>query len=132
MLRQHPGRDDFVRVRAQPFLAFAGVMVATTVFQHTGGMGLLAWRSAAATLSGRVHVKDILAQGYSIGVQSVPLVLVTAALSGIVTSQQGGYQFTSSIPLYVLGSVVTSGVSAAASRCRPLNQRARSVSSRSP
>jgi phospholipid/cholesterol/gamma-HCH transport system permease protein len=27
-----------------------------------------------------------------------------------VTSQQGGYQFTSSIPLYVLGSVVTSSV----------------------
>ena len=27
-----------------------------------------------------------------------------------MTSQQGGYQFTNSIPLYVLGSVVTSGV----------------------
>jgi phospholipid/cholesterol/gamma-HCH transport system permease protein len=31
-------------------------------------------------------------------------------LSGVVTSQQGGYQFTGSIPLYVLGSVVTSSV----------------------
>ena len=46
----------------------------------------------------------------SVGVGSIPLVTVTAALSGIVTSQQGGYQFTSSIPLYVLGSVVTAGV----------------------
>jgi phospholipid/cholesterol/gamma-HCH transport system permease protein len=36
--------------------------------------------------------------------------MVTAILSGIVTSQQGGYQFTGSIPLYVLGSVVTSSV----------------------
>jgi phospholipid/cholesterol/gamma-HCH transport system permease protein len=44
------------------------------------------------------------------GVQSLPLVLVTSILSGIVTSQQGGYQFTGSIPLYVLGSVVTSSV----------------------
>jgi phospholipid/cholesterol/gamma-HCH transport system permease protein len=44
------------------------------------------------------------------GVGSLPLVLVTAILSGIVTSQQGGYQFTSSIPLYVLGSVVTSSI----------------------
>jgi phospholipid/cholesterol/gamma-HCH transport system permease protein len=35
---------------------------------------------------------------------------VTAILSGIVTSQQGGYQFTGSIPLYILGSVVTSSV----------------------
>jgi phospholipid/cholesterol/gamma-HCH transport system permease protein len=31
---------------------------------------------------------------------------VTASLAGIVTSQQGGYQFTGSVPLYVLGSVV--------------------------
>ena len=46
----------------------------------------------------------------SMGVQSVPLVIVTGVLSGVVTSQQGGYQFTSSIPLYVLGSVVTEGV----------------------
>jgi phospholipid/cholesterol/gamma-HCH transport system permease protein len=44
------------------------------------------------------------------GLQSLPLVLVTAVLSGVVTSQQGGYQFTGSIPLYVLGSVVASSV----------------------
>jgi phospholipid/cholesterol/gamma-HCH transport system permease protein len=36
--------------------------------------------------------------------------MVTATLSGVVTSQQGGYQFTGSIPLYILGSVVTSSV----------------------
>ncbi len=44
------------------------------------------------------------------GVQSIPLVCVTGVLSGVVTSQQGGYQFTSAVPLYVLGSVVTSSV----------------------
>src|SRR5262245_65926955 len=44
------------------------------------------------------------------GGQSLPLVMVTAVLSGVVTSQQGGYQFTGSIPLYVLGSVVASSV----------------------
>ena len=44
------------------------------------------------------------------GVGSLPLVMVTAVLSGIVTSQQGGYQFTSSVPLYVLGSVVATSV----------------------
>ena len=78
--------------------------------RHAGGMGLLAWRSVAATLSGNVKARDVLAQLHSVGVQSIPLVMVTAVLSGIVTSQQGGYQFTSSIPLYVLGSVVTSSV----------------------
>jgi phospholipid/cholesterol/gamma-HCH transport system permease protein len=37
-------------------------------------------------------------------------VLVTAVISGVVTTQQGGYQLTSTIPLYVLGSVVASSV----------------------
>src|SRR2546426_12550481 len=78
--------------------------------RHAGGMGFLAWRAAKATLAGRVHLREVVIQAYSMGVQSVPLVIVTGVLSGVVTSQQGGYQFTSSIPLYVLGSVVTEGV----------------------
>ncbi|MBD0320729.1 MAG: ABC transporter permease, partial [Gemmatimonadetes bacterium] len=44
------------------------------------------------------------------GVSSIPIVMVTGILAGVVTSQQGGYQFTGSVPLYVLGSVVTSSV----------------------
>jgi phospholipid/cholesterol/gamma-HCH transport system permease protein len=47
---------------------------------------------------------------YWMGVGSLPIVLITATLSGVVTSQQGGYQFTGSVPLYVLGSVVTSSL----------------------
>jgi phospholipid/cholesterol/gamma-HCH transport system permease protein len=73
-------------------------------------MTLLTWRVAKATLTGQVARRDVVAQLMSIGVGSIPLVSVTAILSGVVTSQQGGYQFTSSIPLYVLGSVVTSSV----------------------
>ncbi len=84
--------------------------VGTGVAGHAGGMGLLAWRSVLAVAAGRVAFRDFVGQAYSIGVQSIPLVLVTATLSGVVTSQQGGYQFTGSIPLYVLGSVVTSSV----------------------
>ena len=80
------------------------------VARHSGQMTLLTWRVAKATLSGQVARRDVVAQLMSIGVGSIPLVSVTAILSGVVTSQQGGYQFTSSIPLYVLGSVVTSSV----------------------
>ena len=80
------------------------------VARHAGGLGLLTWRVASATLSGQVGLRAVTAQAYAMGVQSLPLVMVTAILSGIVTSQQGGYQFTGSIPLYVLGSVVTSSV----------------------
>ena len=83
---------------------------AETVARHAGELTLLTWRVAVATLTGRVALRDVLGQLQSIGVGSIPLVGVTAVLSGVVTSQQGGYQFTSSIPLYVLGSVVTSSV----------------------
>lgn len=73
-------------------------------------MGILAWQAAAVTLAGKVSLAHVRDQMFMIGVQSIPLVLVTATLSGIVTSQQGGYQFTSSIPLYILGSVVVSSI----------------------
>jgi phospholipid/cholesterol/gamma-HCH transport system permease protein len=80
------------------------------VGRHAGQLAILTWRVGAALLTGRVALRDVLGQLQSIGVGSIPLVAVTATLSGIVTSQQGGYQFTGSIPLYVLGSVVASSV----------------------
>ncbi len=91
------------------FLAAFGRSAEGT-FRFVGGMSILAAHSVRALVTGRVALRDILDQGVEMGVGSLPLVLVTAVLSGIVTSQQGGYQFTSSIPLYVLGSVVTSSI----------------------
>jgi phospholipid/cholesterol/gamma-HCH transport system permease protein len=84
--------------------------VTTGILAHAGGLGILAWSSAVALFTGKVARRDVTAQMFSVGVQSIPLVIVMAALSGIVTSQQGGYQLTSTIPLYILGSVVTSGI----------------------
>jgi phospholipid/cholesterol/gamma-HCH transport system permease protein len=81
-----------------------------TTARHAGGLGILAWRIAIATAKGRVSRAEVFAQAQEMGVNSLPLVLVTAVLSGVVTSQQGGYQFTGSVPLYVLGSVVASSV----------------------
>ncbi len=84
--------------------------VAEGAHRHAGQMTQLVKRVVVATVTGRVARRDVLVQLMSIGVASIPLVSVTAILSGVVTSQQGGYQFTSSIPLYVLGSVVTASV----------------------
>ena len=78
--------------------------------RHSGAMSLLVWRSLVVVFTGKLPMRELLAQLRSMGVQSIPLVLVTATLSGVVTTQQGGYQFTNSIPMYVLGSVVTSSV----------------------
>ena len=77
---------------------------------QVGGMSLLLARILRAIATGRVRFRDVIAQAYTMGVQSIPLVCVTGILSGVVTSMQGGYQFTSAVPLYVLGSVVTSSV----------------------
>jgi phospholipid/cholesterol/gamma-HCH transport system permease protein len=78
--------------------------------KHAGGLTLLAGEIFSAVFRGQVRFRHVIEQAFSMGVQSIPLVMVTGTLSGIVTSQQGGYQFTSSIPLYVLGSVVTSSI----------------------
>src|SRR4029453_17369505 len=101
--------QNFV-VRTVPGVSARIGRTADAAFRHAGEMTLLALGVARATLTGKVAMRDLLAQLQSGGVASIPLVMVTATLSGIVTSQQGGYQFTSSIPLYVLGSVVTESV----------------------
>jgi phospholipid/cholesterol/gamma-HCH transport system permease protein len=77
---------------------------------HAGQMASLAWRSAVATLRGRVSLRSVMDQFWEMGVRSLSLVLLTGVISGVVTTQQGGYQLTSTIPLYVLGSVVASSV----------------------
>jgi phospholipid/cholesterol/gamma-HCH transport system permease protein len=73
-------------------------------------MAVLLWAIGRETVRGRVPVREFVAQAFDMGVRSLPLVLIVAVLAGVVTSQQGGYQFTGSIPSYVLGSVVTSSI----------------------
>ena len=73
--------------------------------EHGSQLGLLLWATFRATFQMRVPFRDFVNQLYVMGVQSIPIVVVTAILSGIVTSQQGGYQITATVPLYVLGSV---------------------------
>ncbi len=84
--------------------------VSALIAEHAGQLGLLLARSIRALVTLKVSLRSILVQMYVMGAQSLPIVVVTAVLAGIVTSQQGGYQFQGSVPLYILGSVVTSSV----------------------
>lgn len=77
---------------------------------HAGQLGQLVWATFAALLRLQLSFREFVRQIYVMGVQSIPIVLITGVLSGIVTSQQGGYQFTSTIPLYVLGSVTVTSI----------------------
>jgi phospholipid/cholesterol/gamma-HCH transport system permease protein len=78
--------------------------------EHAGQLGMLTWSVVLSLVRLKVSFRDILTQIYIMGIQSVPIVIITAILAGIVTSQQGGYQFTGTIPLYVMGSVVVESV----------------------
>ncbi len=78
--------------------------------EHAGQMGLLLWGTATTTARLRIPLRVFANQLYVMGVQSIPIVVVTSVLSGIVTSQQGGYQITATVPLYVLGSVTAKSI----------------------
>ena len=84
--------------------------VSRSVAEHAGQLGLLVWNMGVAFGRFRVARRDVVRQVYIVGIQSIPIVLVAAALIGVVTSQQGGYQMQSNLPLYVMGSVVVESV----------------------
>lgn len=90
---------------------FAGFGRASRITaEHAGALGTLAWQVLVATVRLRVRVRDVLDQTYIMGIQSLPIVFVTASLAGIVTSQQGGYQIVSTSPRYLLGTLVVQSV----------------------
>ena len=90
---------------------FAGLGRASVVtLDHAGGIGILSVGIIRSILQGRVQFKDVLTQMYIMGIQSLPIVFVTASLAGIVTSQQGGYQLSATSPGYLLGTLVVQSV----------------------
>ncbi|MCY4647723.1 MAG: ABC transporter permease [Gammaproteobacteria bacterium] len=108
-LESVPGSSRSTSSRAERWLA--GVARAgRTTLTHAGELAFLLRDIAVALVSLRVAPRAIVRQMYVMGVESLPIVILTAVLAGIVTSQQGGYQFTGAIPLYVLGSVVAESV----------------------
>ncbi len=80
------------------------------VFDHAGALGILVWAILVSVVRLRFPQREFFRQIYVMGVESLPIVFVTGALAGIVTSQQGGYQMTGAIPQYILGSLVAQTV----------------------
>lgn len=78
--------------------------------EHAGQIAHLVASTIVAVVRLRVSWREVVRQIYVMGVQSIPIVLVTALLSGVVTSQQGSYQITAMVPLYILGSVTVTSI----------------------
>jgi phospholipid/cholesterol/gamma-HCH transport system permease protein len=77
--------------------------------RHIGGAGVLWGATMLAILHPRDHVRETFRQAKAIGVDSLPLVLLVAALSGSILAQQSGYQFTD-LPLWIVGNAVAAGM----------------------
>ncbi len=88
--------------------AVGGGIVAT--LRHAAGTARLAAHTVVACARPRRYYRALLEQAYDMGIRSIPVVTVVAALSGAVTSQQSGYQFTGSVPIWVIGSIVAASV----------------------
>lgn len=80
------------------------------VFHWVGRCAVMMWQIARVLPRPRLYINAALQQAYVMGIASLPLVLFMAFLSGAVTSQQTGAQFTGGLPLWVVGSVLAASV----------------------
>jgi phospholipid/cholesterol/gamma-HCH transport system permease protein len=77
----------------------------------TAAAGALAQACVRALRYPRVYLPLTFAQIRDIGVGSIPLVVLVAAISGAVTSEQSGFQFSpGTMPASIVGRVITSSV----------------------
>jgi phospholipid/cholesterol/gamma-HCH transport system permease protein len=84
--------------------------MAAGVLRAAGATAGLGFACLRALRHPQAYLPLAFAQAWEIGVTSAPLVVAVAMISGAVTSQQSGYQYTGSLPLWVIGSVVTASV----------------------
>jgi len=79
------------------------------VTRHIGRAGVLWGATMLALLHPRDHIRETFRQAKAIGVDSLPLVLLVATLSGSILAQQSGYQFTD-LPMWIVGNAVAAGM----------------------
>jgi phospholipid/cholesterol/gamma-HCH transport system permease protein len=77
---------------------------------HVGRLSLLVAEIVRGLAEWRVWMPRTIDEMYSIGLGSLPIVLLVAGFAGAVTALQTGYQFTGNIPYYVAGSLIVESV----------------------
>jgi phospholipid/cholesterol/gamma-HCH transport system permease protein len=75
-----------------------------------GAATSLAWACLRALRHLRIYAPLTFAQVWETGIGSLPLVVLVAMVSGAVTSEQTGYQYSSTLPPWIVGSVITASV----------------------
>lgn len=77
---------------------------------HLGRFGLMCVEIARGFRELRIWIPRTIAEAANIGTGSLFIVVLISAFAGAVTAFQSGYQWQSSLPLYVLGTLIVSTV----------------------
>jgi phospholipid/cholesterol/gamma-HCH transport system permease protein len=84
--------------------------VATEVVTEVGFASVLLWRSALALRKIGRSMPLVIEQARRIGVESLPLVIMTSAFTGAVTAVQAAYQLKDFVPKIYLGTAIYKSV----------------------
>jgi len=83
---------------------------ALAALEGVGRFGMLLAELARALPEWRAWLLPTLEQCRQVGYGSLFIVVLTSAFAGGVTAYQAGYQFTGSIPLYLVGAVISESI----------------------
>jgi phospholipid/cholesterol/gamma-HCH transport system permease protein len=79
-------------------------------FSHIGRLSYFVVEGLRGLAEVRIWWPRMMVEAWNIGAGSLFIVMLISAFAGAVTALQTGYQFTGSIPYYVVGTLVTSSI----------------------
>jgi phospholipid/cholesterol/gamma-HCH transport system permease protein len=79
-------------------------------FSHVGRLSYFVLEGLRGMAEVRIWWPRMMVEAWNIGAGSLFIVMLISAFAGAVTALQTGYQFTGSIPYYVVGTLVTSSI----------------------
>jgi phospholipid/cholesterol/gamma-HCH transport system permease protein len=77
---------------------------------HVGRISMLVVEIVRGLKEVRIWVPRAFVEAWNIGFGSLFIVLLVSSFAGAVTALQAGYQFTGSLPYYVVGTLVTESI----------------------
>lgn len=77
---------------------------------HFGRMSLLLVELIRGLREVKIWVPRTISEAATVGTGSLPIVIVISAFAGGVTALQAGYQWQTSLPVYVLGTLITNTI----------------------
>src|ERR671918_1761332 len=77
---------------------------------HVGRLSYFVLEGMRGLAEVRIWWPRMMVEAWNIGAGSLFIVMLISAFAGAVTALQTGYQFTGSIPYYVVGTLVTSSI----------------------